>query len=55
MENLSGMDLFLLAVAAYVAVMALVRLMRNRHRDVMDQVQQQFKKEGIRNQNQSDR
>ena len=48
MEKLDGIDLFLLAVAAYVSIMALVRLMRMRHRNVMDQVQQQFEQEAKR-------
>jgi hypothetical protein len=41
MDWMSRSDLILLAVAAYVAVMALVRLMKRRHDQVVADVQRQ--------------
>jgi hypothetical protein len=42
MHWLSRSDIILLSIAAYVAVMALVRLMQRRREQLVDEVQQQL-------------
>lgn len=42
MDWLSGWNLLLLVVAAYIAVMTLVRLMRRRHEQLVAEIQQQI-------------
>ncbi len=49
MANLDPWDGFLLAVGAYVAVMALVRLMRAHRKKVTDELYEQFRLEQQRN------
>jgi hypothetical protein len=53
---MSRSDLILLAVAAYVAVMALVRLMKRRHDQVVADVQRQVEahRRRERNSNEND-
>ena len=43
MENLSGLDVVLLLIAAYIAVVALVRLMARRREKLLDQLSQDLK------------
>jgi hypothetical protein len=42
MENMDAWDVALLVVAAFVAVMALVRLMTRRHRQVLDEFRREI-------------
>jgi hypothetical protein len=49
MTNLDPWDGFLLAAGAYVAVMALVRLMRAHRKKVTDELYEQFRAEQQRN------
>jgi hypothetical protein len=49
MANLDPWDGFLLAAGAYVAVMALVRLMRAHRKKVTDELYEQFRAEQYRN------
>jgi hypothetical protein len=41
MDRMNNTDIVLLAIAAYVAVMALVRLMKRRHDELVSDVQRQ--------------
>jgi len=49
MEEFAGSyntwDIVILAVAGYVAVTALVRLMKERHRHLLDELREQFREE----------
>lgn len=42
MSDLSGWDVAILAVAAYISIVALVRLMRKRRDEVVNQYQRQI-------------
>ena len=48
MEFIDRWDLFLLFVATYVAVVSLVRLMRNRRDELVTQVRGQIRAEQLR-------
>ena len=48
MLGMDGWDWALLAVAGYVAVMSLVRLMRTHHDVVLNQWQERIREEGMR-------
>lgn len=48
MLGIDGWDWALLAVAGYVAVLSLVRLMRTHHDVVMHQWQERIRQEGMR-------
>ena len=50
MSNLDGWDWAILAVAGYVAVSSLVRLMRSHHDRVVGQLREQIEQEAVRQQ-----